>query len=1058
MSQDLCLAELSNSTDNLDTITCSVDETYSLSSQQCTPSDGTRNASYNVATPRRNTSNIGYELISEDVINIPDIGYHVFPSTKNFTLQRSDVIGWTTDGGLLSFSEDKTRMTLEYPIIDNTWTKLQANSYIKMHAGTHALTAYIREPLKFELHHTYQKPGVYHITSPETQTISITVDYPISYVSLDVPKLSQTNSTVLFSAGLHQKTGVTCFWNFGDNCTLNSSTPNVTHVYTYPGQYVVTLYVCNSVSNFAVNANIEILDPIQDCHIQPTEAVVLGTSIILKWRCAYGSNITFFVQFGEGHTAKLRPTSDIFVGNNLSYTYASAGHYLVEIVVSSPLGVNVTLTEQVLVEIPIRGLDVRISNSTYPEILYIATLSEIWVERVLERGSHVKCTFYFGDSDLPITSTDAMVNHTYQKPGIYHVNATCYNHVSSTWSILNRSIIAENLLPLRNLTLNINATILGETSKFELDIPHGNLFRCEWDLGDNTTHTTSYPQVNNIVSHLYHEVGTHNVSVTCRNELGEISLTAPAVVDEPIRNVSLVNPNSFVETKKSAEFFLQLAKGSRVTYCIDCNGSDDHKLPSANVTMVTITHAYPVAGKYFVSVKLWNSVSSVIATALRPLTVLHPVTGIGIFTVRPKRCSYLSVAVCLNLTENTHPPSDASILINYGDNSTDTFKIAHFRSQICFKEHKYAYTGIYNITADVSNQVSRQTFALHNTEVKNSALKGIDVSFKNGSVYQQGLGPNGMYFPAQSIVKLEIEGNRNDVSYGWMIGNQSFGAKRVIENVFTDSRCRNVTIVIESLTLDEKCFRIFCIEEIILDLHFNVTQPTYFKDATIFNFSVKNDSVPSCFQLNFGDNTSATFGSNTCVESQYQNLTSYEHTYRDRGKYAVSLTRWNHVSKITRSVEVYILDEACENVAVHITGGGLKDRPVIVKESEELVLDAHVSYTCHVATVVSLHWSVSVSNFEREGQIVASGWREIVIDKNSSQHLISEFMMPGSSFATGLYVVAVMAGFIEVDRDLKNFTGSNYTWFAVSRPPLVAHIKGKLSYQLGSYSSRPVTQ
>lgn len=982
-------------------------------------------------------------MISEDVINIPDIGYHLFPSTKNFTLQGNDVIGWTSDGGQLSFTEDKTRVTLEYPIVDNTGTKLQANSYTEMHVGTHTLTAYIREPLKFELHHTYKKPGVYHIRSPETQTITITVDYPISSFSLNVAKLSQTNSTVFFSTGLHKETGVTCFWNFGDNSTLISSKPNVTHVYTYPGQYLITLYARNSVSKFAVNASIEILDPIQHCHIQPIGAVVVGTPIILKWHCLYGSNVTFYVHFDEGHTAKLRPTSDIFVGNNLSYTYASAGHYLIEIEASSPLGVNLTLTEQVLVEIPVKGLDVRISNSTFSEVLYIATLSEIRVERVLERGSHVNCTFYFGDSDLPITSTNAMVNHTYQKPGVYHVNVTCYNHVSSTWSILNTRIIAENIQPLKNLTLNISATILGETSKFKLDIPHGNLFSCEWDLGDNTTYSTWYPQVNTIVPHRYRAVGTHNVSVTCRNELGEISLAALADVDEPITNVSLVNPNYYVEVKKSAGFILQVATGSRVKYCIGCDRSDDHKLLGENVTMVTMTYAYPVAGEYSVSVRLWNSVSSVIATALRPLIVLHPVTGIELFIVRPKRCSSLGVAVCLNLTENTHPPSNASILINYGDNSTETFKIGHFRSQICFKEHKYAYTGIYNITADVSNQVSRQTFASHNIEVQNSALEGIDVSFKNGSMFQQGLGPNEMYFPAQSIVKFEIEENRDDVSYGWRIGNQSFGAKRVIENVFSDSGCHNVKIVIESLTLDEMCFRSFCIEEIIQDLHFNVTQPTYFKDATLFNFSVKNNSVPSCFRLNLGDNTSVTFGPSTCTGSRYQNRTSYEHLYKNRGKYTVSLTRWNHVSTITRSVEVFILDEACESIAVHITGGGLKDRPVIVKGSEKLVLDAYVSYRCHVATVVSLHWLVSVRNFEGEGQIVTSDWREIVIDKNSSQYLASEFMISGSSFATGSYMVRATAGFIEVNRDLKNITGSNYTWFEVSRAPLVAHIKGK---------------
>jgi PKD repeat protein len=596
-----------------------------------------------------------------------------------------------------------------------------------------------------------------------------------------------------------------------------------------------------------MTAGIELLDPITRCDIQPIRAIVSGKPLTLKWHCAFGSNVTFSVNFDDGHIAEFRPISDNFIGNNLSYNYTSAGHYLVKIVVSSPLGINVSLTERVLVERPVKGLQVRLLNVDNTEVLHIATLSEISIERVLVRGSHVKCTFNFGD--VQFTSDDAIVNHTYRKPGNYHVNITCYNHVSSLWTVLNTSLIVENISPLKNLSINIRPTIFGQASKFQLLILQGNLFTCEWDLGDNTSYITSYPQVNATIPHRYRKVGTYNASVTCRNMVGEETITTLAEVDEPIRNVSLTNPSSFVRVNQSVAFILTLSKGSRVKYCLDCR--DRYLYLRDNVTRAKITHAYTTAGEYSVIAHLWNSVSSTTIAAVRPITVEFPVKGIELFTALPKRCSSLDVAVCLNLTENTPAPSNASVLISYGDNSAEIFAITELKSQKCFRKHEYGVPGVYNVTANVSNHVSSQNF----------------------------------------LVKVRIQ-----------IGN----------------------------------------------------------------------------------------------------------------------------------------------VEVRITGGGSKDRPTIVRESEILLLVAHVSHSCHVAKMMIVHWSIFEWNFGSVGKLVASDDDEIMISKNSSEFLTNELELVGSNFGTGFYVVRVTVGFMGTDGDLRNITGSNYTWFEMYRPPLIARIKGKL--------------
>ncbi|XP_028400602.1 uncharacterized protein LOC114523771 [Dendronephthya gigantea] len=1021
-------------------IKCNIMETYCLTRKLCVPLNGAQNTS---VPSQDNTTNISlnYEMVSEEILDVPNLGYHIIPSKKCVKLQRDDVIGWSSDGGLLSFVEDKSpeRVTLEYR--GQNKTKIQMKLSTRIHFGAHILTAYIREPLKFEIRHTYEVPGVYTIRSSETLPLSITIDRPLTSFTIDVPKLGETNSTVLLTVNHHNSTGVTYFWNFGDNKSVNSTNWTITHVYSYPGLYHIVLNATNSVSKFAVDSGIEILNPIRNCYFkQPVIAVVFGEAISLAWRCSSGSNVTFYVYFGDGGLLQFPPISDSFIGNNLSHTYTSARHYMLEIVVSSPLRKNVSFSGSAMIEVPIDGLEVSLLDWNHTEVLYIATLSELVFERAFTHGSHVICTFDFGDSES-VTSSDIMANHTFRRPGYYHVNITCFNHVSSMWAVLNTTIVVEDILALQNLSLKIVPAILGNISKFHLIIPEGNLFSCEWDFGDNTTHITSYPSVNIIASHLYHEVETYNVIVICRNKLGEVSVTAHADVDEPINNAYLMNPTSYIQINQSVEFILSLQKGTRCWYCIECNGRARYL--GDNVTTATISHAYAIAGQYLVTLKLWNSVTLITLTASKVLEVQHPVEGFQMFVAEEKRCRHpLNIAVCLNLSVNNFPPSNASVLLNYGDNSTKVFSLANFKYLMCLDKHKYSNPGLFNITAKIFNNVSTQQLILVNHEIlQHAELNNLKISFENGSGFQKGLGENNHFFPAKKVVKFEVEENQHDVSYDWRIGNENFGNKSVVENVFSKTGCGNVSVVIKSSILDEKCLRFLCIEESLLVLNLSVVQPAYFKDPTVFEISVENASISSCFKLDLGDNSSVMFGSPACGRKHLY-LSSYSHFYKKQMNYTATLTRWNNVSSITRSVKVFIWDEACGSVMVKITGGGSKHRPFTVRSSGELVLHAHVTHTCHVAKTVVVDWSVFLWNFGTVGRLVSSKRRT---HENSSKHFTDQFLITASRFATGVYKVRVRVGFIGKDRDLRNITGLNYTWFEIYRPPLIARIEGGIS-------------
>ena len=542
--------------------------------------------------------------------------------------------------------------------------------------------------------------------------------------------------------------------------------------------------------------------------------------------------------------------------------------------------------------------------------------------------------------------------------------------------------------------------------------------------------------------------------VTCRNTVGESSAKIFADVDEPIRNATIVNKYIYVRVNQTFDFLLTWS-GSRVRYCVigennSCNARD---VVIRNVTMAIIKHVFLTAGKYSIVVRLWNSVSSRHVGARRPLTVENPVQGVQLFSLGPSRCLSQSIAFYLNLSTDVSPPSNASAFFNFGDGSSRFFQKVDFTTKIFLKKHRYLHPGLYNVSVNVTNHVSHRLLTVI-AHVKRSPLQGINVTYKNGSSFQPGLGSRHQYFPAGKTVRFALRQDRDDVGFEWKLGNESLKETRKanVEHVFFFPGCYNITAIIKSATLQENCFRYICIEKEIVDIAWSVEQPTYFKDPTVFTFSAGMEDILPCFLLSLGDNTTVSFGDVSCGFT-FRNLTTYAHQYKAQGIYTVRLLAWNHVSSIQRSIQVAISEEACPDPVVRIVGGGPKSRPLIVRNVQEVVLQPVITQKCVVARTVIIHWEVFAVNYGNSGdkewrrtRRLRSARREMLILRNSTYANIRKerFTMLLQSLPTELLKVKLSVSFNGTDRDLSHVKGFNYTWLEVTRSPLLARIKGKV--------------
>lgn len=1046
-----CSSNISSCYD-CENLACSLRQSLCLPWKQCVPADSGQRASYDCPGEAENTTSAetDYELVAQDTLDIPNSGYHVFriPRSKRLTVSRLDVIGWSSEGGQLSYTNNpiEGNHIFEYPAIVHPGAKLLRNSLPKMHLSGHALCAYVRQPMKFELRHTYTRPGVYKIRSTVTRTTSVSVNKPLKSFGIISPRLSSTNVTILLETGEHDGTSVVYQWDFGDGSRVNSSNSSIIHSYDYSGRFTIDLFASNVVSNHSVSAQVEVLDPIKGCRFsQPIRAVVVDEPSFLKWECFSGSNITFEVSLGDGSMKKiLRTGSDEFIGNDLSHVYSSAGIFPVTILVSSPIGPNISLNSQALVEVAISGLQVRLLFPPHSRTLYVATATDVTLERVLLRGTHAICEYDFGDSSLPVISSRSKVNHTYHTPGTYHVNVTCYNHVSSVWSELGSTIIVETAVLLKNISLGVVPAVLGTPSVFNLRINRGNLFFCSWYFGDDSTLTTSFPSTTVAVNHSYNEPGTYTVNVTCRNVVGTSSVVVVADVDEPIVDATIVHAHPYARVNQTIEIRLTWS-GSRVRCCINCeDDSWNACVVATNVTMATIKHVYTKPGKHPVVARLWNSVSSRNVSE-RSIIVQNAVKGLQLFSITPSRCPSLSIVVGLNVSANTPSPTNASAFFDFGDGSRTYFKNLDFRQNVFLEEHRYHHPGPFNLTVNVTNQVSSQFFV---ASVDLSSSKGMSIVYRNGSEFQRGLGSNEQYFPTGRTVRFKLEQNSDDVGFVWKIENRSLGETKngEMRHMFGKPGCFNVTAVIKSLTLREDCSSFICVEEEIKNIALNVKSPTYFNDPTLFTFFTEN--AASCFALDLGDNTTVRFGHTTCGFA-HQSLTTYQHLYKAQGTYAVRLLGWNHVSSIERSLQIDISEEACPYPKIHIVGGGPEDRPLLVRSSEEIVLEPIVQQRCHVAKTMIIKWdvfAVSSTGTGHEGwriKLRSARWEVAIFGNTTAESLRSEhFSIFVRDLPTELLMVELSVSFIGTNRDLGHVSVSDKAWLLVTRPPLVARIKG----------------
>lgn len=407
----------------------------------------------------------------------------------------------------------------------------------------------------------YQSAAIFKLSLTASNHVSnVTVNYNVTVERMHkmrglrvsaVPPVLPLNATLALAAEVlvDSAVEVVFLWTFGDgeqvigqfkppyNESFQVPDPtvaqvlvehNVTHTYTDPGEYNLTLLVSNAFENLTQQVPVSVRAAL------PIVAVAMGSRVLVA-----GWPVTFFPHplplpggvlytwdFGDGSPAVTQPQPEV------NHTFASRGVYPILLQVNNTVssvvaGVSVRVFEE------LRGLTVSLSPA-------VEQGAPVVVRAILDGGDNVTWTFDMGDGTV-LSGPEAMVEHVYLRAQ----NCTVTVGASSPAGHLAQSLPVQ-VFVLEVLWIDPTACIPPQpharlTAHVTGDPAH---YTFDWTFGDGSSNTTV--RGDPTVTHNFTRSGTFPLALVLSSRVNKAHYFRSVCVEPEVGNVTLWPERQFV--------------------------------------------------------------------------------------------------------------------------------------------------------------------------------------------------------------------------------------------------------------------------------------------------------------------------------------------------------------------------------------------------------------------------------------------------------------------------------------------------------------------------------
>jgi PKD repeat protein len=499
-------------------------------------------------------------------------------------------------------------------------------------------------------------------SDPVTITVYDRVEKPTAIIEAAASQAS-VNQTVTF-ASVSTGNPTSIEWDFDDG--TGSRGERVSHAWSEPGTYTVTLEVSNSAGTSEATVQVTVDERV----VAPIARLVASATTVeenqpVRFTSLSINNPTRLTwDFGDG-------TTD--TGSSVTHTYTRAGRYTVTLRASNAAGEGVATTTIVVVAdvpAPIAAF------ATNPESPVTAGVPVQFTDQSTG-GTPTEWAWDFGDGS---TSSLRNPTHVFTDEGPYTVRLTVEN--SGGKDDVTRQIQVLPPKPVANFTFSPATPNAGQEVRFtdtSANVTPGTTFL--WNFDDGTT-----PSSDRSPRHTFTERGTYDVTLTVTNAGGSSTVTKSVPVNPraPVASFTYA-PTTSINTTTNVQFtFRQLSgAGEPEEYAWDFGdgGTSTERNPS---------HRFTTAGTYTVSLVVRNPGGTSPAFAQSIRVTVPPVTAS--FTV-PATPRIAGTPVAFNNTTPTGPGQ------TYAWDFDDGTAPGTQRSP----SHTFTAAGTYDVTLRVTN-------------------------------------------------------------------------------------------------------------------------------------------------------------------------------------------------------------------------------------------------------------------------------------------------------------------------------------------------------------------
>ncbi|XP_059835038.1 polycystin-1 isoform X1 [Hypanus sabinus] len=459
--------------------------------------------------------------------------------------------------------------------------------------------------------HTFTKAGRYNVSVQATNGISnigahcvVDVLEEIRGVNFSDNSPTELTAPTIVRASVQSGTSIRWSFDMGDGTPLTDTFSSVmNYTYSAVGKYTVTAIASNLLGSANASRAVEVF-VLQVCRVTPAGCVQerLETNFT-AYTPGDAANYLFFWDFGDSS-----PNETISGQPNISHNYTSSGDFPLYLVVSSNVN-KVNYYSNVCVQPAVRRVVVTPTHG------FIQLGNEAMFSAEAFPESQYTYLWDFGAGiDTQIRGREA--NHTFGSSGLYWVNVTAFNNVSSA----SGTARAEVQAPVTCLEVHLyggfepNNLVREQTYAFGA-VSNGDKMNYSWDFGDGDLVRGAN------VTHSFGTVGSFRVKLEGWNMVSSMWKELIVCVKTPLLGLKVVANPSITPVNTSVFLGATLWAGGTVRYFWTfCQGCRSQEGPA------TINHTFGEPGLFNVTVRAENGISSVQACVM--VHVLEEIEGL----------------------------------------------------------------------------------------------------------------------------------------------------------------------------------------------------------------------------------------------------------------------------------------------------------------------------------------------------------------------------------------------------------------------------------------------